>query len=178
MEWEDFDIVLSVNLMAAVHLTRLLLPQLIKNRGFIVNVASGSGLAPFPGLSAYTTSKFGLVGFSEAIRAELRGLVGVSTICPAFVATPIIKDSLLSSKMESREQTERRDKLHTLFQNIGMAPDRVADVIIKSIKKNKGLVPVGFVTHFLYALRRFLPKTFDRINASSYRSFVRKGLLK
>lgn len=177
MEWEDFDAVLSINLMAAIRLTRLLLPQLIKNRGFIVNVASGSGLAPFPGLSAYTTSKFGLVGFSGAIRAELRGLVGVSTICPAFVATPIMKDSLLGSQMESGEKRERRDKLDTLFNNMGMKPERVANIIIKSIKKNKGLVPVGFVTHFLYGLRKFLPKIFDRVNAFYYRTFIRKGLL-
>ncbi len=178
MDLDAFDLVLSVNLQAAIRLTYLLLPKLIKSKGFIVNIASGSGLTPFPGLSAYSTSKFGLVGFSETLRTELNGLVGVSTICPAFVKTTIMKSSLLSSKLDTQEGNENRDKFNEVFQQIGTDPSKIAQIIVKAIKKNKGLVVVGFIARFLYNIRKFWPGLFYRINASIYRGFIRDGFVK
>ena len=174
----DFDQVLNVNLKAAVRLTHFCLPKLIKNEGFIVNVASGAGLSPIPGMCAYSTSKFGLVGFSEGLRAELRGTVGVSTICPAFVKTDIMKNSLVSSRLAPEEKKDGQEKFDQLVRSTGADPGKIADIIIKSIKKGKRLVPLGFVTHFFYTLRKFLPRLVDRLNAYLYRDMVAKKFLK
>lgn len=176
MDLDDFAQVLNVNLMSIVHLTHSVLPKIIARKGFIVNVSSGAGLSPFPGLNAYTTSKFGLVGFSEGLRSELDGLVGVSTICPAFVATDIAKSSLLSSRLGSKQQIEKRDRLDQMIRQLGMDPSRVADIIIKSIKKGRGLVSMNLVTRFMYTLRILLPSLQDRLNASFYRRMVGRGL--
>ncbi len=178
MDMKDFDRVLDINLKASIHLTRALLPKLMKSRGFIVNVASGGGLSPLPGMCAYSTSKFGLVGFSEGLRGELRGIVGVSTICPAFVATGIMKNSLVKTQLDSDEASQHKNKLDQVFHRIGSSPEKVADIIIRSIKKNRGLVPIGFPTHFFYNLRKFLPGLVDRLNSFLVRKMHASGLLK
>jgi len=177
MDFLDFDRVLNINLKAAIRLTHYCLPELIQNKGFIANVASGAGLSPIPGLCAYSTSKFGLVGFSEGLRAELRGSVGVSTICPAFVKTGIMKNSLISSQLPQEEQEDRQKKFDQLAQGTGADPEKIADIIIKSIKKDKGLVSLGFATHLMYTLRKFFPRFLDRLNASIYRNMVKKKYL-
>jgi len=178
MDFNDFDQVININLKAAIRLTHYCLPELIQNKGFIVNVASGAGLAPIPGLCAYSTSKFGLVGFSEGLRAELKGTVGVSTICPAFVKTDIMKNRLVSGQQALEEKTEQQDKFDQLAHTTGADPGKIADIIIKSVKKRKGLVPLGFATHLMYTLRKFFPRFLDRLNASIYRDMVKKKYLK
>ncbi len=63
----------QVNLAATLHLTQLVLPQLLRaGRGRIVNNASIAGYVHFPGVAAYAASKAGVVGFSEALRRELK----------------------------------------------------------------------------------------------------------
>ena len=178
MDFSDFDQVLNVNLKAAIRLTHYCLPELIQNKGFIVNVASGAGLSPIPGLCAYSTSKFGLVGFSEGLRAELRGTVGVSTICPAFVKTGIMKNSPAGSKAETEEKKDRMEKFDQLVHSTGADPGKIADIIIKSIKKDKRLVPLGFITHLFYTIRKFFPRFLDRLNASIYRDMVKRNYIK
>ncbi len=63
---------LQVNLAGPIHLTRLLLPEMLRRgSGKIVNNASIVGHAPFPGATAYAASKTGLHGFTESLRREL-----------------------------------------------------------------------------------------------------------
>ena len=81
---------IAVNLTGPMLLSRLLLPGMIaRGRGHIVNIASVAGLMATPYEETYNASKFGLVGFSRALRltAEDNGWpVGVSVICPGFMA--------------------------------------------------------------------------------------------
>ncbi|MGH6728085.1 MAG: SDR family NAD(P)-dependent oxidoreductase, partial [Pseudolabrys sp.] len=88
---EQWNRVLSVNLLAPVRLVRMLLPILIaQEEAHIVNVCSIFGLAAAPRFAAYQTSKFALVGFSMAMRAEYgRPGFGVTALCPGFVQTPM-----------------------------------------------------------------------------------------
>ena len=63
---------LQVNLAGPIHLTRLILPQMLaRRRGKIVINSSIVGHAPFPGATTYAASKAGLVGFSQSLRREL-----------------------------------------------------------------------------------------------------------
>jgi short-subunit dehydrogenase len=77
-----------VNLLAVLDLTRIVLPGMLeRKRGHIVNVASLAGKIPTPGLTSYTATKHGVVGFTHALRAENVGEpVGFSAICPGFVS--------------------------------------------------------------------------------------------
>jgi len=81
--------VVSLNLLAPMILSRLLLPHMIRRgEGHIVNISSLAGLVGTPYEEAYAASKHGLVGFSRSLRVSLRSdghRVGVSVICPGLV---------------------------------------------------------------------------------------------
>lgn len=69
----EIDQVLTVNLLAPVHLCRLLLPRMLeRGRGHVVNISSMAGVIAPPGLAAYSASKAGLSHFTAGLRADLR----------------------------------------------------------------------------------------------------------
>jgi len=74
--------VLHINLLAPVDITHALLPVLIHNRGFVINVSSLAGEIPLPSMSTYAAAKAGLSYWSEALRMELAGKVRVITLVP------------------------------------------------------------------------------------------------
>jgi len=73
---------LQTNLVAPVNLTHALLPVLIRNHGFIINVSSLAGETPLPYMSIYAATKAGLTWWSEALRMELADKVRVVTLAP------------------------------------------------------------------------------------------------
>lgn len=80
---------IAINLSALVELTHLALPGMYhRRRGHIVNISSAAGTIGVPGLAVYSASKWGVWGFSEALRAEAapRGVM-VSSIHPSYIAT-------------------------------------------------------------------------------------------
>ena len=93
MQHVDWDWVLGVNLHGVINGLHAFLPHIEAHGegGHVVNTASVSGLAADPGMSVYVTSKFAVVGLSEALRPELgaRG-IGVTVLCPHAVATKIV----------------------------------------------------------------------------------------
>jgi 3-hydroxy acid dehydrogenase / malonic semialdehyde reductase len=80
---------LAVNLSALMLVTRFVLPAMVqRNRGDIVNIGSVLGQRPGNDMCAYTASKFGVHGFSEALRHDLRATqVRVSEVVPGTVRT-------------------------------------------------------------------------------------------
>ncbi len=92
---EQWERLLAVNLHAPIQFTRELLPALLaRPEAHILNMCSIAGLVAGPRLTAYHVSKFALVGFSEALRAEYghRGL-GVTALCPGLVRTNIFQSA-------------------------------------------------------------------------------------
>ncbi len=81
------DLQLAVNLQAPIHLTRLVLPQMVEQgQGAVVMVSSMSGKSPTPYNAIYTATKHGLNGFAASIRIELQDSgVHVGVVCPSFV---------------------------------------------------------------------------------------------
>jgi short-subunit dehydrogenase len=84
---EQIDTMLEVNLRAPVALARGLAPSMIaRGHGHMVFVSSLSGKTASPASSIYSATKFGLRGFAQGIRADLRGHgIGVSTVFPGFI---------------------------------------------------------------------------------------------
>ena len=91
MSDEHWDRVMRVNLHSHIQFTRELLPSLLARReAHVLNLCSMFGLVAMPKLAAYCTTKFGLVGFSDALRAEYgRDGLGVTAMCPGFVTTKL-----------------------------------------------------------------------------------------
>ena len=83
--------ILAVNLHAVIHGSREAVVRMRpRGRGHIVNMASVAAKAPGPGAATYAATKSGVVAFSEALRAELRGSgVQVSCVLPGLVATEL-----------------------------------------------------------------------------------------
>jgi short-subunit dehydrogenase len=83
--------ILSVNLLGVITGTKTVGPAMIeRGRGHIINVASGLGRVAVPGGATYAASKFGVVGFTEATRAELAPHgVDVSMVLPTVVQTEL-----------------------------------------------------------------------------------------
>jgi short-subunit dehydrogenase len=126
--------VLQVNLAGAIHLTRLLLPGMLeRGRGMIVNNASISGYAFFPGSSVYAASKAGLVAFSEALRRELRGS-GVKVL---HLVTPAIDTRMMDAVVE---QYEGNQDLSGMSRT---SPEDWAEKVVKAIESEKAVLDPG-----------------------------------
>jgi NAD(P)-dependent dehydrogenase (short-subunit alcohol dehydrogenase family) len=79
--------VISVNLLGTVSVVRAALPHLERTGGRVVTVASTLGLRALPDATAYCASKFGVVGFTRALAAEMSGRVGVTLLIPGGMNT-------------------------------------------------------------------------------------------
>jgi 3-oxoacyl-[acyl-carrier protein] reductase len=157
MSDEQWDRVLALNLQSPLQLTRRLLPALLSSGdAHIVNVCSVLGLVAIPRFTAYQTSKYGLVGFSESLRAEYasRGL-GVTALCPAFVHTNIFRAMV--------DGTGGRP-LRTPPRLFIASPEQVAARAIRAIYRNHGVVPVTFLARLMWRLKRWLPGLWDLAN--------------
>ena len=105
---EDWDRTLQINLRAPMVLTRLVLPGMIaKKSGAVVNIGSISSKAGTANTSAYSASKFGMLGFTQSLFEEVREYgVKVSIILPGFVDTPLIP---LNKRLDRGKMIQPRD---------------------------------------------------------------------
>lgn len=89
---DTFNSMIRVNLVGAFNVLQAVVPHMKKRKqGYIFNVASLCGKVGYPGIGAYTASKFGLVGLSESLFHELAPHnINVTAICPSFVATDMV----------------------------------------------------------------------------------------
>lgn len=88
LDLEEIDQIVQTNLVAAIHLTRSVLPGMLKRkRGHIIHNAGLAGKVGMPYLAAYSATKYGLVGFNHALQAELRNTGVYSTaMCFGFIS--------------------------------------------------------------------------------------------
>lgn len=82
--WER---VVTVDLLATAAVVRAALPYLERSRGTVVTVASTLGVKAVSDATAYCAAKFGVVGFTRALAAELAGSVGVTLLIPGGMRT-------------------------------------------------------------------------------------------
>ena len=85
---EQWNETIDINLTGVFNSAQVCIPELKKTKGYIITIASLAGTNFFAGGSAYNASKFGLVGFTQAMMLDLRHEgINVSTIMPGSVAT-------------------------------------------------------------------------------------------
>jgi 3-oxoacyl-[acyl-carrier protein] reductase len=147
---ECWSAVMAVNLLAPIQLARELLPLMTAQReSHIVNVCSVLGLVPGRKVMAYQTSKFGLVGFSLALRTELCAQnVGVTALCPGLVDTPMLGKF-------GPGWLRKSVSLGPL--SLVTSPDAVARKAVASIRNNRSLVVVSFGGHLIWRIYRLFP---------------------
>jgi NAD(P)-dependent dehydrogenase (short-subunit alcohol dehydrogenase family) len=84
---EDWERVVTVNLLGTVAVVRAALPDLLERHGHVVTVASTLGIRALSDATAYSASKFGVVGFSRALAAETQGRIGTTMLVPGGMHT-------------------------------------------------------------------------------------------
>ena len=91
-----WDLLLALNLSAAFHVTKALLPAMrARGWGRIVNVASAHGLVASPFKAAYVASKHGLVGLTKVVALETaRDGITCNAVCPGFVRTAVVESQI------------------------------------------------------------------------------------
>jgi short-subunit dehydrogenase len=108
-------------------------------------------------LPAYGATKAGVLMLSQSLRAELRGSgVGVSVICPGFVATGIYRAARYAG-MDAPVEAKRRELAERLACRLAPGPELVAKAIVRAIEKDRSVVPVTAAAHGAYALSRISP---------------------
>jgi len=169
MTAEHCERLLAINLHAPIHFTRELLPTLLeRDEAHVLNVASFFGLIGTRRLSVYSSSKFGIVGFSESLRAEYgrRGL-GVTALCPGFVDT-----NLFATAPRGSDRSESKLPPNWTLTT----PEKIAARAIKAIYRNHALVVQPAYAKFASIGKRFFPGVIDWANHLSCSSRRRKTL--
>jgi short-subunit dehydrogenase len=169
MSAEHWDRLIRINLMSHIQFTRELLPSMLERReAHVLNVCSVLGLIGMPKVTAYCTSKFGLVGFTESLRNEFgRDGLGVTALCPGFVTTNLFTNAPLEETVEEHKVPPRI---------VCTTPERVANAAIKAIYKNKRLVTVEPFAKFMYAMKRFTPWLMDYLFHRGRRKRIAKKM--
>jgi NADP-dependent 3-hydroxy acid dehydrogenase YdfG len=127
MTYEDWDWVMKVNLDGVVNGIQTFVNRIRAHGegGHIVNTASIAGHMAIPALSVYNTTKFAVVGMSEAIRHDLAPHdIGVSVLCPGFVNTGIFD----SGRNRPAELTGERDTAASVLNADASAEERDAQL--------------------------------------------------
>lgn len=169
-EAADWEWLLRVNLWGTIHGTRSFAPFMrARGGGRIVNVASASGFCNLPSLAAYGTTKYAVVGLSEALRADLLPSgVMVSVVCPGLVNSSILETARIRGVPDAA--AERR-ALTELYRRRGHAPQSVAKAIVSAAESGKALVPVSSEAWLLYVLKRLAPSALPWILRASERLY-------
>lgn len=157
ISYATFDSVIKTNLYGIRNVVAALLPHMQIRGGQIVMISSLGGLIGSFGYTAYSSSKFAVVGFAECLRAEARRHgVKVSIVCPPEVDTPMI---LEESKTIPPETRALKNLVGTL------SPAYVARYIVRGIQRKRYLIIPGFLAKYFYYINCYLPFSFIHMTA-------------
>jgi NAD(P)-dependent dehydrogenase (short-subunit alcohol dehydrogenase family) len=162
----DFRRVVEVNLLGVMYGTvaayRVMLRQ---GFGHIVNLSSMAGLMATPLLTAYSATKWGIVGFSSALRAEAAGLgVKVSVVCPGLIRTEMGEHNMYWN-------VRKEDYLAQLPWRWMMPPDKAAKYILRGVERNQELILFPLSNRVGWWAHRAFPQALAPLMRSTLRRF-------
>jgi NAD(P)-dependent dehydrogenase (short-subunit alcohol dehydrogenase family) len=158
MSWKDFDWLIGINVGGVVNGTKAFLTQLIESGtpqrpARLVNLSSAFGLIAVPYQGAYSTSKFAVRGFTEALRQEMiieRRPVTVHCVHPGVVRTNF------GANMRTAD-TEDPDQAAKLFARAALtSPEKAAQVILRGADRNRARILIGPDGRVMAAMPRLL----------------------
>jgi len=164
---EVHDQVIKINLMGYIHGAHAVLPYFKRqNSGILINNISIGGFYPTPYAVGYSASKFGLRGFSEALKAELTGSpdIHVCDLYPAFLDTPGIQHAGNYTGYLLRPAPPVYD------------PQRVARAMVRLATRPRKSLTVGAVAHVLHTGYFFMPGIMRFITAKVMRAYFNQAV--
>ncbi|ATL72323.1 SDR family NAD(P)-dependent oxidoreductase [Nocardia terpenica] len=168
MMWEDFEWLMNIDFWGVAHGTKAFLPDVIASGdGHIVNISSAFGLIAVPSRSAYSSAKFAVRGFTEALRQEMRLAghpVGVTCVHPGGVKTDIAANARGLPEGVDRERVRRN------WHRVAMTrPEAAARVILRGVQRNRPRVMIGADARGWEALPRLLGPRYQDLAVPLYR---------
>lgn len=133
MVWSDAAQMLAVNIEAAVHMTRLFLPEMVaRKQGHIVNISSVAGVLPNQGIAMYSASKAFVDAFTTSLHRELRGS---GVIASAMRLGPV--------ETEFYDQAKKKENGSAVpAENLAIPVEQVNKVLWKLLKRPRRVVYV------------------------------------
>lgn len=157
----EFERMMDVNYMGTVRCAKAVLPHMLERRsGQIVNVASMAGKIGTAKSTAYTATKHAVLGFSNALRQELRGTgITVSTVNPGPIDTPFFDIADPSGGYVSNVKW------------LMMKPEHVARKMVRLMDTRKEELNLPFKAAAAMRLYQLFPRLSDRL---TYRMMNKK----
>lgn len=163
----DWRSVVEVNLWGVIHGVSAAYPAMVEQgTGHIVNIASGAGILPRPGMAAYAATKHAVVGLSTSLRVEAEPLgVRVSVVCPGYIGTDIQKHTRYIN-------IDPRQLLAAIPSAVKpMPPLACAKRILKGVRKNRAIIPVHSLAYLEWWIYRLSPHLALRLTRMRVRQF-------
>jgi NAD(P)-dependent dehydrogenase (short-subunit alcohol dehydrogenase family) len=154
---EDWEWIVGINLWGVIYGCHFFVPAMIEGKrgGHVINVSSAAGYVASSTLTAYSTTKFGVLGLSEALREELEPFgIGVTAVCPGIINTPITESSRLRGIVA---EPEIRQRMIDFYRRRGYGPERVAENILRAVQRDRTVAPISPEAWAMYYLKRFSP---------------------
>ena len=147
--------VMEVNFFGAMQMTHAALPHLIETRGAVAAISSVAGYAPLLGRTGYAASKHALHGFFDTLRTEVeaRG-VGVTLVCPSFIATGIGGAALSG---QGGSATSAR-----ITAGGESSPDDIAQRIVDALAQGCSLLLPDRTSRLAWWVHKFAPGFYAR----------------
>lgn len=148
--------VMDVNFWGTVYCTRYAITSLLENKGSVVGVSSIAGYKGLPGRTGYSSSKFAMHGFLEALRIEnIKKGLHVLIACPGFTASNIRNKALAGDGSFQGETPRDEQKM--------MQPEEVAMRIVSAVKGRKDRLTLTFSGKLTVLLNKFFPNWVDKL---------------
>jgi butyryl-CoA dehydrogenase len=146
MSYEDFEWLMNINFWGVVHGTKAFLPHLeASGEGHVVNLSSVFGLLSIPSQSAYNAAKFGVRGFTDALRIELDLSdcnVSSTTVHPGGIKTNIARNGRMDASVAALSGGLQR--AHEEFDKVAMtSPEKAARQILAAVERNRRRALIG-----------------------------------
>ncbi|MBV9935256.1 MAG: SDR family NAD(P)-dependent oxidoreductase [Actinobacteria bacterium] len=166
MSYEDFSWLMNINFWGVVHGTQAFLPHLKATRdGHIVNISSVFGLISVPTQSAYNAAKFGVRGFTDALRMELemdRAGVSCTTVHPGGIKTNIARNARMDPSVAP--MAGELEQVGADFDKVAMtSPEKAARQILAAVEQNKRRALIGPDAKFIDVISRLPAGLYQRV---------------
>jgi short-subunit dehydrogenase len=147
---EEAVMMMAAPYFAAFFVTHAFLPHMLRRgSGRFVNVGSPAARLVFPGATGYIAARWALQGFTEALRADLRGTgVGVSSVIPGTVSS-----TYFAHNPGVDERIPRIARIGRV-----LTPEEVADAIVAAVRRNKREVVLPMSLRLLTAAHALFPR--------------------
>lgn len=149
MALEDFERVMNTNYLSLVNMTQVVLPYVKQSKGRIVNIASMASFFGTFGYTSYCASKFAVLGFSEALRCELKPQgIRLHVVCPPEFEGPMV-DGI---------EDGRTPENILLVKTAGtLKVEQVVKETVRGINKNQFIIIIGAASKGAAFMKRLMP---------------------